>query len=256
MAKSKRMSSEERKAIKRPDGLEQAVAGVIKTTKDNSAMLIKVGIFVVVAFVLATAFYSFRASKDSGVQDRLAEIDKIYIKEQTSYEDKARVQQEKFREVLSGMSGKASAEMGDFQKKLDDLRKQAEAIQPDYTKSAAEYEKLAAQHLQVGSTNPTEAEKWLSNALTIFSKNPVMGPQIRQALMGLYEDEGKMDLAMKMADQNMRSPARHIKDFASLTKARLLASTDAEKAKSILDSLVSDEDALYKDQARALQSTL
>ncbi len=273
MAKSKRMSYEQRKTIKGPDAFNQAVAGAVKTTTDNSATLIKAGIFLLVAVVCAILFFSFKTSKNEAFQEKLAKIDQVYMKEQSAYEEKIQVEQNKFREVLSGFAGKAGSPSGDLQKRLESMREKMSAIKPDYSKSATQYEKffqensgtkqggiaalqVAAQHLEGGGVDPAKATLWLNHALKVFSTNPVMGPQIRQALMGLYEDEGKTDLALAMADKNIRSPARHVKDFASLTKARLLASTDAEKAKQILDKIVSDENALYKDQARALRSSL
>ncbi len=273
MAKTKRMGIKQRKAIKSPDAFESVVAGAVKTTADNSALLIKAGVILLVAIVVAILFFSFRSSQNDGFQSKLAQIDEVYMKEQSNFEDKMRVQQEKFREVLSGMAGKAGSQTADLQKKLAALRTQADAIKPDYSESAAMYAKffeenkgtkqagiaalqVAAQHLQAEQVNPEKATTWLNSALEVFAGNPVLGPQIRQALMGLYEDDGKTDLALAMAEKNIRSPARHVKDFASLTKARILAATDIDQAKKILDGIVSDENALYKDQARALRSSL
>jgi hypothetical protein len=273
MAKAKRMSSEKRKAMKGPDALEQAVAGAVQATSDNSATLIKAGIALLAVIVAAILFFSFKSAKDGENQAKLAKIDKIFLEEQSSYEQKMQAQQEKFREVLSAMTGKGASDSKDLQEKLATLRQEADAIQPDFSKSAAMYEEfysqnagtkqagiaalqVAAGHLQPGKVAADQAEAWLQKALDLFSSNLIMGAQIRQTLMGLYEDQGSTDKALAMADQNIRSPAQHIKDYARLAKARILKGSKPDEAKALLDKILTDEKALYKDQARALRSSI
>ena len=227
------------RSLKRPDSFQDQILNGIKFFSTNKKRVLMLSAPLIVVASAGYAVYSWTSYTANHRRAELAKITSIQSDEQSEVSkkrDDLQKQIDALRNTKPDKDGKKGAVSPEALTKITGMEKQMTDLKPDHSKSTAEFKKFfdsnndspegwmagltwASRQLQEG--NSAEARKVVEHVAKSSSANKFYQMNSRFMLIGLLEDAGDFDSALKEVDILSKLATDDAKPSVLLAKGRL-----------------------------------
>jgi predicted negative regulator of RcsB-dependent stress response len=245
------------KSLKRPDSFQDHILKAIMFVKGNKQRVLLLASPVIAIVVIGYAVFSWTSHQAANRRGELAKIAALQSEEQTNV-DKQREETQKKIDALrvtpTGADGKKAEISADNLAVITKLEMQIADIKPDTSKSTAEFKAFydkntgnpegwmaglswAGRQLEDGKV--TEARPVVEAISKASTSNNFYQIASRLMLIGILEDAGEFDAAIKECDILVSLSSDETKPMAMLAKGRIqYFKKSFPEARTVLNELI------------------